>query len=171
MSDVQHVCWCVTQTGAYGDPGRDPRGWTVTVAYAAVVDHTELGVKAAVSVWACCCGNDPAVHVMHHNHLWLSISEGNFHGCTYLRSAVCLGAGAAVSCLTCATQQDVVELMRGQCCMYVNRFMLISSCKDPISLKFHVNIYDHHVLLDVSSSYNGRKHVPGCLAVMTVVTG
>jgi ADP-ribose pyrophosphatase YjhB (NUDIX family) len=37
------------QVGAYGDPGRDPRGWTVTVAYAAVVPSTELGVKAAVS--------------------------------------------------------------------------------------------------------------------------
>lgn len=37
------------QTGTYGDPGRDPRGWTVTVAYAAVAPSTELGVKAAVS--------------------------------------------------------------------------------------------------------------------------
>jgi ADP-ribose pyrophosphatase YjhB (NUDIX family) len=36
------------QVGTYGDPGRDPRGWTVTVAYAAVVPSTELGVKAAV---------------------------------------------------------------------------------------------------------------------------
>eukprot|EP00878_Enallax_costatus_P034302 GHUV01038025.1.p2 GENE.GHUV01038025.1~~GHUV01038025.1.p2 ORF type:complete len:147 (+),score=44.83 GHUV01038025.1:81-521(+) len=35
------------QVGAYGDPGRDPRGWTVTVAYAAIVPGTELGVKAA----------------------------------------------------------------------------------------------------------------------------
>lgn len=35
------------QVGAFGDPGRDPRGWTVTVAYAAVVPSTELGVKAA----------------------------------------------------------------------------------------------------------------------------
>lgn len=39
------------QVGAYGDPGRDPRGWTVTVAYAAVVPSTEMGVKAAVSVY------------------------------------------------------------------------------------------------------------------------
>lgn len=37
----------LTQVGTYGDPGRDPRGWTVTVAYAAVVPSTELGVKAA----------------------------------------------------------------------------------------------------------------------------
>eukprot|EP00201_Polytomella_parva_P020153 CAMPEP_0175042352 /NCGR_PEP_ID=MMETSP0052_2-20121109/2511_1 /TAXON_ID=51329 ORGANISM="Polytomella parva, Strain SAG 63-3" /NCGR_SAMPLE_ID=MMETSP0052_2 /ASSEMBLY_ACC=CAM_ASM_000194 /LENGTH=219 /DNA_ID=CAMNT_0016305145 /DNA_START=132 /DNA_END=791 /DNA_ORIENTATION=- len=36
-----------TQVGAFGDPGRDPRGWTVTVAYAALVPSTELGVKAA----------------------------------------------------------------------------------------------------------------------------
>lgn len=35
------------QVGAYGDPGRDPRGWCVTVAYAAIVPGTELGVKAA----------------------------------------------------------------------------------------------------------------------------
>lgn len=37
----------LTQVGAYGDPGRDPRGWTVTVAYAAVVPDTQLGVQAA----------------------------------------------------------------------------------------------------------------------------
>jgi ADP-ribose pyrophosphatase YjhB (NUDIX family) len=39
-----------TQVGAFGDPGRDPRGWTVTVAYAALVPcKDQLGVKAAVS--------------------------------------------------------------------------------------------------------------------------
>ncbi|KAG2448201.1 hypothetical protein HYH02_006786 [Chlamydomonas schloesseri] len=37
----------MTQVGAFGDPGRDPRGWTITVAYAALVPTTELGVKAA----------------------------------------------------------------------------------------------------------------------------
>jgi hypothetical protein len=37
-----------TQVGAFGDPGRDPRGWAVTVAYAALVPDTQLGVKAAV---------------------------------------------------------------------------------------------------------------------------
>lgn len=37
----------LTQVGAFGDPGRDPRGWTVTVAYAAFVPSTNLGVKAA----------------------------------------------------------------------------------------------------------------------------
>lgn len=52
---VQADCCCLCcvsdtrQVGSYGDPGRDPRGWTVTVAYAAVVPSTELGVKAAVS--------------------------------------------------------------------------------------------------------------------------
>lgn len=54
------------QVGTYGDPGRDPRGWTVTVAYAAVVPSTELGVKAAVSTNTCCregmcaCGKLPS---------------------------------------------------------------------------------------------------------------
>lgn len=37
----------LTQVGAFGDPGRDPRGWCVSVAYAALVPSTELGVKAA----------------------------------------------------------------------------------------------------------------------------
>jgi len=37
----------LSQVGAFGDPGRDPRGWTITVAYAALVPTTELGVKAA----------------------------------------------------------------------------------------------------------------------------
>jgi ADP-ribose pyrophosphatase YjhB (NUDIX family) len=36
------------QVGAFGDPGRDPRGWCVTAAYVALVPSTELGVKAAV---------------------------------------------------------------------------------------------------------------------------
>ncbi|KAA6422057.1 MAG: nudix hydrolase [Trebouxia sp. A1-2] len=35
------------QVGAFGDPGRDPRGWCVSVAYAALVPSTEMGVKAA----------------------------------------------------------------------------------------------------------------------------
>ena len=35
----------IEQVGAYGDPGRDPRGWTVTVAYCAIVPSTDLGVK------------------------------------------------------------------------------------------------------------------------------
>ncbi|GIL86788.1 hypothetical protein Vretimale_15630 [Volvox reticuliferus] len=37
----------LTQVGAFGDPGRDPRGWTITVAYAALVPSTNLGVRAA----------------------------------------------------------------------------------------------------------------------------
>jgi hypothetical protein len=41
------------QVGAFGDPGRDPRGWTITVAYAALVPSTSLGVKAAVSNKRC----------------------------------------------------------------------------------------------------------------------
>lgn len=35
------------QLGAFGDPGRDPRGWTVTVAYGCVIPHTGLRVEAA----------------------------------------------------------------------------------------------------------------------------
>lgn len=35
------------QIGAFGDPGRDPRGWTVTVAFAALVTEARLSVQAA----------------------------------------------------------------------------------------------------------------------------
>lgn len=35
------------QIGAFGDKGRDPRGWVVGVIYAALVPHTDLGVQAA----------------------------------------------------------------------------------------------------------------------------
>jgi 8-oxo-dGTP diphosphatase len=35
----------LTQVGAYGDPGRDPRGWTVSVAYCAIVPSTDVGVQ------------------------------------------------------------------------------------------------------------------------------
>lgn len=39
-----------SQVGAFGDPGRDPRGWTVTVAYAALVPRSARErVAAAVS--------------------------------------------------------------------------------------------------------------------------
>ncbi|KAL3143598.1 hypothetical protein ABBQ38_002395 [Trebouxia sp. C0009 RCD-2024] len=37
----------LTQVGTFGDPGRDPRGWQVSVAYAALVPSTDMGVKAA----------------------------------------------------------------------------------------------------------------------------
>jgi len=37
----------LVQVGTFGDKGRYPRGWTVTVAYACVVPTTKLGVKAA----------------------------------------------------------------------------------------------------------------------------
>lgn len=36
------------QVGAFGDPGRDPRGWTITVAYVAIVPSTELSVKVYI---------------------------------------------------------------------------------------------------------------------------
>jgi ADP-ribose pyrophosphatase YjhB (NUDIX family) len=41
------LLYTIVQTGAYGDKGRDPRGWTVTVAFAAVVPSRNLGVRAA----------------------------------------------------------------------------------------------------------------------------
>jgi 8-oxo-dGTP diphosphatase len=34
------------QVGAFGDPGRDPRGWTVTVAFLARVDRSAVKPKA-----------------------------------------------------------------------------------------------------------------------------
>ncbi len=36
----------LTRFGVYGDPGRDPRGRTVAVAYWAVVDPDSLDIKA-----------------------------------------------------------------------------------------------------------------------------
>jgi 8-oxo-dGTP diphosphatase len=41
------------QVGAYGDPGRDPRGWTVSVAFRAEVDAAEAtaGDDAAEVGW------------------------------------------------------------------------------------------------------------------------
>lgn len=45
----------VQQFGAFGDPGRDPRGWTVTIAYLAVVPphrtETRAGDDAARAAW------------------------------------------------------------------------------------------------------------------------
>ncbi|KAI3430429.1 hypothetical protein D9Q98_005024 [Chlorella vulgaris] len=38
----------LTQVGAFGDPGRDPRGWCISVAYAALVpSSSELQIQAA----------------------------------------------------------------------------------------------------------------------------
>ena len=45
--DISKIGGSLTQIGSFGDPGRDPRGWTVGVGYATLVDSTELGVKAA----------------------------------------------------------------------------------------------------------------------------
>ena len=44
------------QVGAYGDPGRDPRGWTVSVAFAATLSWDEPslvrgGSDAAEAAW------------------------------------------------------------------------------------------------------------------------
>ena len=48
------------QVGGYGDPGRDPRGWTVTILWAAYVGDEPLGVTA---------GDDAAATT------WLRVSE------------------------------------------------------------------------------------------------
>jgi len=37
----------LVQIGAFGDPGRDPRGHTVTIAYLACVPSVDCGAKAA----------------------------------------------------------------------------------------------------------------------------
>lgn len=43
----------LTQVGAWGDPGRDPRGWQVTVAFYGVTDREEAvaGDDAADATW------------------------------------------------------------------------------------------------------------------------
>jgi 8-oxo-dGTP diphosphatase len=45
----------LTQVGAFGDPGRDPRGHTVSVAFAALVDGNDVdpvaGDDAAKAAW------------------------------------------------------------------------------------------------------------------------
>jgi 8-oxo-dGTP diphosphatase len=46
-TSVQPSDTTLFQVGAFGAPGRDPRGWTVTVAYSALVPSSKLGVKAA----------------------------------------------------------------------------------------------------------------------------
>ena len=35
------------QVGAYGDPGRDPRGWTVSAVYCAILPSSECGVQVS----------------------------------------------------------------------------------------------------------------------------
>lgn len=37
---------CLRQYGAFGDPGRDPRGWCVTVAYCGLLSTTRPDAKA-----------------------------------------------------------------------------------------------------------------------------
>ena len=45
----------LTQTGAFGDPGRDPRGWTVSVAFGVVLSEALPAVRgdddAAEAAW------------------------------------------------------------------------------------------------------------------------
>ena len=36
----------IVEVGAFGDPGRDPRGWTVSVAYAGFVDPAKVDLAA-----------------------------------------------------------------------------------------------------------------------------
>jgi 8-oxo-dGTP diphosphatase len=44
------------QVGAYGDPGRDPRGWTVSIVFMATLGYDEIGAvvggsDAAEATW------------------------------------------------------------------------------------------------------------------------
>jgi 8-oxo-dGTP diphosphatase len=59
------------QLRAFGDPGRDPRGWTISIAHLAVVDEAELqgwrlqaGSDAGELAWFD-LGNPPALAFDH----------------------------------------------------------------------------------------------------------
>ncbi len=57
LAEETGIDWAgpLVQSGAYGDPGRDPRGWTVTIAWMAHVGETPLpavgGDDAADAAW------------------------------------------------------------------------------------------------------------------------
>jgi ADP-ribose pyrophosphatase YjhB (NUDIX family) len=44
-TSVDPAAVALEQVKAFGGPGRDPRGWTITVAYVAIVRSQNLGVK------------------------------------------------------------------------------------------------------------------------------
>jgi ADP-ribose pyrophosphatase YjhB (NUDIX family) len=63
-TSIDQSATSLTQVGAYGDPGRDPRGWTITVAYCAIVPSMDVGVKVRMltsidtsipGAWSCQC--------------------------------------------------------------------------------------------------------------------
>jgi 8-oxo-dGTP diphosphatase len=57
LAEETGVGWSgeLVQTGGYGDPGRDPRGWTVSIVWAAWVGEAPLelnpGDDAAEAAW------------------------------------------------------------------------------------------------------------------------
>ena len=79
MQGQGHALCLVAQIGAFGDPGRDPRGWCVSVAYAALVPSS-LDVQAAVSTITLLelsrtCKPLSCTWTCHHSHCYPTLSQ------------------------------------------------------------------------------------------------
>ena len=69
--------------GVYSKPGRDPRGWTISAAYAAALAKTEVSVTAgddaAAAAWFQVICRENEIWLKH-NDILLPVSEGALGG-------------------------------------------------------------------------------------------